>query len=203
MKLYYVPGVCSLAPHIGARELGLPLELKKVDRQTKLVDGEDYKQKNPNGYVPALELDDGQILTEAAVILQYLAEQRPEAGLAPRFGTMERWRLLEWLNFISSEVHKTFSPLFRDLGDQRGSFIERLTTRLGHVERSLAAGGAYLMGERFTIADAYLYAVLRWCQRIDLDLARFPAILAYFRRVQARPRVQEALRAEGLPDLFQ
>jgi glutathione S-transferase len=202
MKLYYVPDVCSLSPHIVSREAGIPLELKKVDRTSKLVDGAlDYHTKNPMGYVPALELDDGNVLTEGAVIVQYLADQRPDAGLIPRAGTFERYRLLQWLNFVATEVHKGFSPLFRPLPEEfRKPSVERLSARLAHLDKVLATQ-PYIMGERFTVVDAYLYTVLRWHKRVNLDLATWPNVKAHFERVQARPKVKEALEAEGLSAL--
>ena len=200
MKLYYVPGVCSLAAHITLRESGLPFTLDKMDRDTRVTEsGENYLLANPKGSVPALRLDNGEILTEVGVILQYIADQAPPSGLAPAAGSMERYRLMEWLNYIATEVHKQFSPFFnpklppewRD--NQLGVLARRfdyLTQRLGQQP--------YLMGERFTIADAYLFVVLRWCARLKIDLGPWPALTEYLARITARPAVQAALKAEGL-----
>ena len=164
MKLYYSPGACSLSPHIVSRELGIPLELKKVNNKDKTVEGGgDYWQVNPRGYVPALVLDNGETLTEGPAIVQYLADQKPEAGLAPRNGTFERYRLQEWLNFLTSEVHKQFSPLFKPNTpeDYKKIAKENLATRFDWLDKQLA-GKDYLMGKQFTVADAYLFTVLRW-----------------------------------------
>jgi glutathione S-transferase len=200
MKLYYSPGACSLSPHIVSRELGIPVELKKVNTKDKTIEGGgDYWKVNPRGYVPALELDNGEILTEGPAIVQYLADQKPGAGLAPKAGTMERYRLQEWLNFLTSEVHKQFSPLFRPNTPEDYKTIakENLGKRFDWLDKQLA-GKDYLMGDKFSVADAYLFTVLRWTSRIDIDLAKWPNLKAYVDRVAARPKVQEALKAEGL-----
>jgi len=200
MKLYYAPGACSLSPHIVARELGINVELKKVNNKEKKVeDGADFWQINPKGYVPTLELDNGQRLTEGPAIVQYLADQKPESGLAPKNGTMERYQLQEWLNFLTSEVHKQFSPLFRPNTPEDYKTIakENLGKRFDWLDKQLA-GKDYLMGDKFTVADAYLFTVLRWSSRIDIDLAKWPNLKAYVDRVAARPKVEEALKAEGL-----
>lgn len=201
MKLYYIPGACSLSPHIVARELGMPLELKKVDPRTKTIEGGgDYRKVNARGYVPALELQGGEILTEGPAIVQYLADQRPEAGLAPKAGSFERYRLQEWLNFLATEVHKQFSPLFKPNTPAEYKRIakENLAGRFDWLESQLA-DRSYLMGEGFTVADAYAYVLLNWTRLHDIDLARWPKLAAYHRRVGARPKVREALQAEGLP----
>lgn len=201
MKLYYIPGACSLSPHIVARELGIPLELKKVDPRTKTIEGGgDYRKVNARGYVPALELEGGEILTEGPAIVQYLADQRPEAGLAPKAGSFERYRLQEWLNFLATEVHKQFSPLFKPNTPAEYKRIakENLAGRFDWLESQLA-DRSYLMGEGFTVADAYAYVLLNWTRLHDIDLARWPKLAAYHRRVGARPKVREALQAEGLP----
>ena len=200
MKLYYSPGACSLSPHIVSRELGLQLELKKVDTKQKTIEGGgDYRQVNARGYVPALELDDGEILTEGPAIVQYLADLRPEAGLAPKAGTFARYRLQEWLNLLTSEVHKQFSPLFKPNTpeDYKAVAKENIATRFDWLDGQLA-GKDYLMGSQFTVADAYLFVLLGWARPSQIDLARWPNLAAFHKRVGARPKVQEALQAEGL-----
>ena len=200
MKLYFSPGACSLSPHIVANEAGIPLELAKVDVQNKTVAREgDYWDVNPKGYVPALELDDGKILTEGPAIVQYLADQKPEAGLAPKWGTFERYRLQEWLNFLTSEVHKQFSPLFKPNTPEEYKKIvkENIATRFDWLDKQLA-GKDYLMDKQFTVADAYAFVLIGWSKFQGIDLARWPNIAAYHKRVGARPKVQEALQAEGL-----
>jgi glutathione S-transferase len=200
MKLYYAPGACSLSPHIVARELGIAFELKKVNNKDKTIEGGgDYWKVNPRGYVPALELDDGQILTEGPAIVQYLADRKPEAGLAPKNGAFERYRLQEWLNFLTSEIHKQFSPLFKPNTPDEYKKIakENLATRFDWLERQLA-GKDYLMGKQFTVADAYLFVLLNWSKVQNIELARWPNLAAFQARVGARPKVQEALQAEGL-----
>ncbi|MFL6623826.1 MAG: glutathione transferase GstA [Sulfurifustis sp.] len=200
MKLYFLPGACSLSPHIVLREAGMSFELEKVDRATKrTASGEDYLQVNPKGYVPALKLDDGQILTEGPAIVQYLADQKPESSLAPKTGTMERYRLMEWLNFTTSELHKQFSPLFNPkvTPDWKQNQLDLLAKRFDHVETNLK-GKSFVMGDRFTVADAYLFTVLNWSNFQKIDLAKWPTIKDYLARIAARPSVKEALRAEGL-----
>lgn len=200
MKLYYSPGACSLSPHIVLRELGLPFSLVKVDLKTKrTADGADYLAVNGKGYVPALELDDGQVLTEGPAIVQYLADRKPEAGLAPPNGTLERYRLQEWLNFISTEVHKQFSPLFAPNTPDatKEAQRERLAGRFEWLSKQLASKD-YLLGKAFSVADAYLFTVLNWCGFVGLDLGKWPVLAQYHARIAARPAVQEALKAEGL-----
>jgi glutathione S-transferase len=199
MKLYYSPGACSLSPHIVSRELGIPVELKKTSTKDKTVEGGgDYWKVNGKGYVPALELDNGQVLTEGPAIVQYLADQKPESGLAPKAGSLERYRLQEWLNFITSEIHKQFSPLFRPTTPDEYKKIakENLGGRFAWLDKQLA-GKEYLMG-KFTVADAYLFTVLGWTKPTQIDLAQWPNLAAYHARVAARPKVQEAMKAEGL-----
>jgi glutathione S-transferase len=199
MKLYFSPGACSLAPHIVLRELGLRHDRIKVDvRAGRTEDGTDYRRINSKGYVPALELDSGEVLTEVAVLLQYLADQAPAAGLAPPPNSMERYRLQEWLNFIATEIHKGFGPLWKpdSADDEKARVRARLGARLDWLARQLE-GRDYLTG-RFSIADAYLFTVLNWGQWTGVDLAAWPALQAYAVRVAARPAVAEALRAEGL-----
>ncbi len=200
MKLYYAPGACSLSPHIVSRELGIPVELKKVNTKDKTVEGGgDYRQVNPRGYVPALVLDNGQTLTEGPAIVQYLADQKPEAGLAPKWGSFERYRLQELLNFLTSEVHKQFSPLFKPNTPEEYKKISRenLASRFDWLDKQLA-GNDYLMGSQFTVADAYAFVLLGWTKPTQIDLARWPNLAAFHQRVGARPKVQEALQAEGL-----
>jgi len=200
MKLYYAPGACSLSPHIVARELGIALDLKKVNTKDKSMEGGgDFRQVNPKGYVPALELDDGQVLTEGPAIVQYLADRKPEAGLAPRAGSIERYKLQEWLNFITSEIHKGFTPLFKPNTPDEYKKIakENVSARLEWVDQQLA-GKDYLTGKTFTVADAYLFTVVNWTKFQQIELAKWPNLSAYMARVAARPRVQEALKAEGL-----
>jgi glutathione S-transferase len=200
MQLYYSPGACSLASHITLREAGLPVELKKTDTKTKkLEDGSDYFAVNSKGAVPALRLDDGQVLTEGPAILQYLADQKPESKLVPKAGTLERYRVLEWLNFITSEVHKGFSPLFNPAADPKVKeyTTQNLEKRFDWINKQLA-GKQYLTGDQFTIADAYLFVVTNWSNFVGIDLGRWPALKAFVERVAARPKVQEALAAEGL-----
>ncbi|WP_433926573.1 glutathione transferase GstA [Sorangium cellulosum] len=201
MKLYFSPGACSLSPHVVARELGIELTLDKVDLASKKTSsGRDFSAINPKGYVPALELDGGEVLTEGTAIVQYLADQKPEAKLVPPPGTMARYRVQEMLGYINSELHKSYSPLFnpKTSPEQRQEREEYLRKRYGLIEAALAKG-PYLFGEQFTVADAYLFTVTNWSNFVKLDLSAFPNLLAYQRRVAARPAVQGALRAEGLP----
>ncbi|HXI36579.1 MAG TPA: glutathione transferase GstA [Burkholderiales bacterium] len=200
MKLYYAPGACSLSPHIVAREAGINVDLKKVNTKDKSMDGGgDFWQVNPKGYVPTLELDNGERLTEGPAIVQYLADQKPESGLAPKAGSMERYRLMEWLNFLTSEVHKQFSPLFKPNTpeDYKPVARENIAGRFDWIEQQLA-GKDYLTGKAFSVADAYLFVLLGWTKFTGIDLARWPNLQAFHARVGARPKVQEALRAEGL-----
>src|SRR6266850_5474505 len=200
MKLYYSPGACSLSPHIVAREAGIPVQLQKVNTKDKSMEGGgDFWKVNPRGYVPVLELDNGERLTEGPAIVQYLADQKPESGLAPKAGTMERYRLQEWLNLLTSEVHKQFSPLFKPNTpeDYKPISKQNLATRFDWLDKQLA-GKDYLMGKQFTVADAYLFTVLRWSEPLKLDMSRWPNIVAYIARVAARPKVREALKFEGL-----
>ena len=200
MKLYYSPGACSLSPHIALREAGQTFELQKVDLKTKKMEGGgEYTEVNPKGYVPALRLDDGQVLTEGPAIVQYVADHSPDSGLAPRPGTIERYRLQETLNFISSEIHKSFSPLFRaDAAPEwKQAATDNLTKRFDLLAKQLD-GKDYLFGKQFTVADGYLFTTLNWSKFVNLDLGRWPTLQAYVARVASRPKVQEALRAEGL-----
>jgi glutathione S-transferase len=200
MKLYWFPGACSLSPHIVARELGLPIELERVDRRTKRTSRDrDFLAINPKGYVPVLELDDGQVLTEGPVIVQYLADLKPDAGLAPPNGTFERVRLQETLAFISSEIHKSYGPLFdaKTPAESRAEREQYLRKRYAILEQQLE-GKMFLFGGRFTVADAYLFTVTNWSRYVKLDLSAFPNLLAFQARVAQRPAVKEAMAAEGL-----
>ena len=200
MKLYYSPGACSLAVHIVLRETNTPFDLVRVDLKAKRTEtGEDYLKINPKGYVPALRLDDGDTLTEAGVILQYLADLRPESGLAPRFGTSERYHLMEWLSFVSSELHKTLGALFNPkvTPEWRAAIVERFGMRSDYLATKLD-GQHYLTGDKFTIADAYLFVVLGWTNLHKIDMAKWPALTNFMGRVAARPAVQQAMKAEGL-----
>jgi glutathione S-transferase len=200
MKLYYSPGACSLSPHIVLNEGGFSYDTERVDLASgKTETGADYRAVNPNGYVPALLLDDGQVLTEGPAIVQYLADRVPEKRLAPPAGTMERYRLMEWLNFISTELHKDFGALFNPQAPEEWKMAVKaqLAQRIGHVSQRLE-GKTYIMGDDFTVADAYLFTVLGWGQYVGLDLSPWPMLAAYLGRVAARPAVQAALKAEGL-----
>ena len=200
MKLYYFSGACSLASNIALREAGVKFELIKVDRRTrKAADGLDFNEVNPKGYVPALALDNGEVLTENVAVLQYIADRNPAAKLAPPFGTMERYRLVEWLAFISSEIHKNFSPLFRDDAPEETKQYARkiLSIRLDYLNRAIG-NRPFLTGEQFTIADAYLFTVLGWSRHLNFDLGKWPQLQRHMERVGARPPVIEALKAEGL-----
>jgi glutathione S-transferase len=198
VKLYLARGACSLSPHIALAEAGLPFEIEKVDLRAKITaGGQDYRQINPKGSVPALLLDNGEVLTEGPAIVQYIADQAPAKTLAPPAGTLARYRLQEWLNYISSELHKGFAPLFRpDLSDDaKKATIAAFETKLDLVAKSLE-GQDYLMGAEFTVADGYLFTILGWTKFAAIDLAKWPAIKTYSDRVAARPAVQAALQAE-------
>jgi glutathione S-transferase len=199
MKLYYKPGACSLSPHIVLREAGLAFELAKVDLAKKtLEDGSDFLAVNPKGQVPTLGLDDGGILTEGPVVVQYIADQAPGSGLIPPAGTIARYRVQEWLNFVSSELHKSFSPLFRPNTPDAYKEIARqtLAAKFTTLDRHLD-GKPYLTGESFTVADAYAFVVLGWTSRVGIALDAWPNLNAFVERVAARPAVKEALAAEA------
>ena len=200
MKLYYSPGACSLSPHIVLHEAGLPFQAIAAPTKThKLSDGTDYYTINPLGYVPLLELDDGTRLTEGPAIVQYLADRVPDKQLAPPWGTMDRYKLMSWLTFIGTEVHKGFSPLFSPATpeDYKPVVKERLLGRLKWVNEQLE-GKTYLMGDTFTVADAYLFTVTNWAPRVGVDISSLAHLNAYRARVAARPAVQAAMKAEGL-----
>jgi glutathione S-transferase len=200
MKLYFAPGACSLSPHICLREAGLNFDLEQVDLAAKKTkSGGDYLKVNPKGYVPTLALDDGAILTEGAAIVQYIGDAKPDSGLIPKAGTMERYRAQEWLNFISSELHKGIGWLFNPATPEafHTVAIERLGKRLDVLTFQLG-DKPYLMGERFSAPDAYLFTILRWAPRLKLSLDKWPTLKGYMERVAARPNVQAALKAEGI-----
>ncbi len=200
LKLYYVPGACSLCPHIILHEAEVSFTIEKVNPKDKQTEtGQDYNAINPKGYVPALVMNNGELLTEVAVVAQYIADLVPEKKLAPLADTIERYRLMEWLNFISTEIHKGFSPLFNPkLSEEaKAATKERLSGRIYFAAKALE-GKDYLMGKTFTVADAYLFTVLRWSHHVGLDLAPWPALEGYMERIAARPTVKAAMQEEGL-----
>ncbi|MBA1200684.1 glutathione transferase GstA [Pseudomonas capeferrum] len=199
MKLFYLTGACSLAPHIVLRETNTPFDLVKVDRTSKQTDtGENYLEINPKGYVPALQLDDGRVVTEAQVVLQYLAAQHPDSELAPEPGSAEHYQLLEMLSFVSTELHKTMGSLFdpKQTPEWRAAMTELLGKRLDWLSEQLE--GREFLFSRFTVADAYLFTVLNWAAKVKVDLAPWPSVAAYHQRLSQRPSVQQAMKAEGL-----
>jgi glutathione S-transferase len=200
MKLYYSPGACSLSPHIALLEAGLPYDLVKVDlRAKKLENGDDYLKVNPKGQVPALGLDSGELVTEGPVIVQMIADKATGKNLAPARDSAERYKLQEWLNFITTEVHKNFGPLFSPVlaDDAKAFFKDRVMAKFKYLDGQLA-GRDFLMGKQFTVADGYLFTMLNWADRMKFDLSAMPNLLAYKARVGGRPKVQEALTKEGL-----
>jgi glutathione S-transferase len=200
MKLYFSPGACSLSPHIVLREAGLNFELEQVNLQTKKTKGGgDFLQVNPKGQVPVLQLDNGEILTEGPAIVQYIADQKPESGLAPPNGTMARYHTQEWLNFVTSELHKVFAPLFRPTTPEEYVKItkENLANKFAYLDKHLASR-QYITGDKFTVADAYCFVIVGWSKYKNIDLAPYPNLKAYMDRIAARPKVQEAMKAEGL-----
>lgn len=200
MKLYYLPGACSLASIISLIEAGAKFDAVGVDRKTrKLPDGRDYNEVNPKGYVPALQLDDGEVLTENVAVLPYIADLNPGANLAPPVGTRERFRLQEWLGYLNGEMHRNFSPLFNPSMPEAAKQISKdnIARRTAFIEAKLG-DKPFLMGENFTVADAYLYVILSWRDRVGVDISAFPKVTALYERVRARPSVKAALKAEGL-----
>jgi glutathione S-transferase len=200
MKLYFSPGACSLSPHIALREAGLPFQAVQVSTKTHtLQDGSDYYAINPKGYVPLLELDNGDRLSEGPAIVQFIADQAPDKQLAPANGTLARYHLQEWLNFISTELHKAFSPLFNPatVEETKAQNRSRLGQRLGWVNEQLE-GKTYLMGNQFTVADGYLFTVTNWAKHVGVDISGLAHLNAFRDRVAARPAVQAAMKAEGL-----
>ncbi len=201
MRLFYKPGACSLASHIVLHEIGAPFEIERVDTaKGETETGRNFKEISPNGYVPALELDSGDILTEGAAILQHLADQNPEKGLAPPAGTLARTRVQEYLNFTASELHKAFSPLFSSVAteEDKAAAKTNVARKLEPIETSLADGRDYLVDERFSVADAYLFVVCNWANFVGIDLATWPSVEAFVQRVAARPATQAAMKAEGM-----
>lgn len=199
MKLYYTQGACSLSPHIVLREAELKFDLIKVERSKQTSDGRDFLLINPKGYVPVLELDNGEYLTEGPAIVQYIADRAPQKQLAPENGSLPRYRLQEWLNFITSELHKSYGPLFYPTTPDayKPIVLEKLAKRYEFVDTSLA-GKSYLLGNTFSVADAYLFTVTNWAGHVGLDLSKLTHVGAFQDRVRARPAVQAALKAEGL-----
>jgi glutathione S-transferase len=200
MKLYYSPGACSLSPHIALLEAGLPYDLVKVDLKAKtLENGDDYLKVNPKGQVPALALDSGELVTEGPVIVQMIADKAAGTNLAPARDSTERYKLLEWLNFLTSEVHKSFGPMFSPVlaDDAKAFFKDRVMGKFKYIDGALA-GHDYLLGQQFTVADGYLFTMLSWADRMKFDLSGMPNLVAYKDRVAARPKVKEALIKEGL-----
>ena len=200
MKLYYSPGACSLSPHIALLEAGLPYDLVKVDlRAKKLENGDDFLAVNPKGQVPALALESGELITEGPIIVQRIADKAAGKNLAPARDSEERYKLLEWLNFLTSELHKSFGPMFSPVlaDDAKAFFKDRVMGKLKYIDSQLA-GRDYLMGKQFTVADGYLFTMLTWADRMKFDLSAMPNLTAYKARVAARPKVQEALKKEGL-----
>jgi len=200
MKLYYSPGACSLSPHIALLEADLPYDLVKVDLKAKtLENGDDYLKVNPKGQVPALALDSGELVTEGPVIVQMIADKAAGKNLAPARDSTERYKLLEWLNFLTSEVHKSFGPMFSPVlaDDAKAFFKDRVMGKFKYLDGALA-GHDYLMGKQFTVADGYLFTMLTWADRMKFDLSGMPNLVAYRDRVAARPKVKEALTKEGL-----
>jgi glutathione S-transferase len=199
MKLYYAPATCSLAPHIALREAGVPFTLVRYDiKSTLLDDGRPLAEINEKGFVPVLELDDGERLTEVSAVLQYIADQRPESGLAPPSGTLPRYRLQEWLNFIATEIHKIYWPIFHDGAPiENDKAREKLGRSFSWVEKKLG-DRASLLGDGFTVADAYLFVTLNWTKPGGIDLSRWPKLASYRSRIRERPAVTAAMEAEGL-----
>jgi glutathione S-transferase len=200
MKLYYAPGACSLSPHIVLEEAALPFTLVKTDlKAKKTASGADYLAINSKGSVPALELDDGRVLTEGAAIVQYVADQKPDSGLAPRAGSFDRYQLMETLNYLSSELHKAFAPLFSSAigAEARKSATEAVHKKLDWLSANLG-DKKFIQGDTFTVADAYLFTILSWTGHVGIDLNKWPALAAYSARIGQRPKVQAAMKAEGL-----
>jgi len=201
MKLFYATGACSLSPHIVLREAGAKFDVERVDLAThRTANGVDFNTINPKGYVPVLQLDSGELLTEGPAIVQYIADQNPQAKLAPPNGTFERARLQEMLNFISTEVHKQFTPLFNPgaSAEVKSAALDKIQSRFKFLEKHFGDGRAYLLGDNFSVADAYLFTIVNWTFFVKISLAEFPRLAAFHQRVTGREKVKETLRAEGL-----
>lgn len=201
MKLFYATGACSLSPHIVLREAGAKFDVERVDLAThRTANGVDFNTINPKGYVPVLQLDSGELLTEGPAIVQYIADQNPQAKLAPPNGTFERARLQEMLNFISTEVHKQFTPLFNPgaSAEVKSAALDKIQSRFKFLEKHFSDGRAYLLGDNFSVADAYLFTIVNWTFFVKISLAEFPRLAAFHQRVAGREKVKETLRAEGL-----
>jgi glutathione S-transferase len=200
MKLYYMPGACSLATHILLREAGIPVELEKVGRDKKTEHGEDFLALNPKGYVPALVMEDGDLLTENVVVHNYIADLRPASKLAPAHGTKARLKQDELAVYISTEIHKSYGPMFNPALDDaaKKTFREKIAQRYDLIEKLLSGGRPYLTGENFATVDSYLFTVTRWAKGVGVDLSKYPNVLAWQARVGERPAVKAALEAEGL-----
>lgn len=198
MKLYFSPGACSMAPHILLNEVGLPFQKIQVDLRTGKYEGGDYKQVNPKGGVPAMELDNGTVLTEGAVLLQYIADQKPESNVMPRQGSLERYQCMEWLNYIATELHKGFGPLWYPGTPEayKDKTIEGLKKQFDFIAPRIK--GQYLMGNTFAAPDAYMFTILGWANHHKIDMTPWPAITSYMARIAERPAVQKTLRDEGL-----
>lgn len=197
MKLYYSPGACSLATHIALREAGMNFEMVKTDLRSKQAGGQDFLKVNPKGYVPALQLDNGQIMTEGVAILQWTADQTPSKSLLPNWGTPERYKAIEWLNFIATEVHKSFSPLWNPAASEETKTAARavIAKRLQIVENNLQTNN-FMLGAQYTVVDSYLFTIMTWAPKVNVDLTPFPKIMGFCERVKMRPAVQDALNAE-------
>lgn len=203
MKLYYSPGSCGLASQIALREVGQKFDLVRVDLKTKTTSEGDYREVTPKGFIPVLKLDDGDVLTEGAVILQWIADKHPEHKLIPAFGTRERYKLLEWMNFVASDLHKGMAMMFSPLVDQASKtrFAEgNLASQFKYIEEHLS-NNDYVLGPQFSVADAYLYNVLSWPPRVNIDISRYTSIHKFMSRMEQRPSVRAALKAEGLQSL--
>ena len=206
MKLFYKAAACSLASHIVMAELNMVYELEAVDIKTKMCASGDYREINPNGSVPALKMESGEILSENAVIMQYLADQKPEAGLMPKLGTIDRYRCMEWLNFIATDLHKNFTPLFfagmivknaDGLTEMKSFYVELLKNKIGIVSKRLG-NNEFVMGSQFTVADAYLFTVLGWGKFVGVDFSAYENVTSYMKRVGERPSVVRAMKEEGM-----
>jgi len=200
MKLYYSSGACSLAPHIVASEAGVPIDLVKVDLGShKLEDGTDFYSVNPRGYVPVLKLDDGNVMTEASVLVQFIADQKPDSNILPKMGTMERYKAMQWLAFIATELHKQFGPLFDKSTPEatQNALKAKIMKRLGELDEHLKSND-FILGKTFSAADAYAFTIVNWTNFMNMDLKPFPAVQGWFARVAQRPKVHAALVAEGL-----